>query len=73
MEYLLIALGVILAVLFISAARGTKRCELCGEPRDPRSEVPGTWKHGVRACDDCGRLLDEQFKDEPPAMPPMQP
>lgn len=73
MEYLLIAVDVILAVAFISLARGAKHCELCGAPRDPKSKVPGTWKHGVRACDDCGRELDERFKDEPPPDPPSFP
>ncbi len=70
MEYLLLALGLVLVALFISAARGSRRCELCGAPRDPKSAVPGAWKHGVRACDDCGRELDERFKDEPPPDPP---
>ncbi|MEY4745331.1 MAG: hypothetical protein RL272_1276 [Candidatus Parcubacteria bacterium] len=72
MQYLLMFVGVVIAALFISLARGTTRCELCGAPRDPKSKVPGTRQHGVRACDDCGRELDAMYDGDPPD-PPLLP
>jgi ribosomal protein L37AE/L43A len=70
-----VSLGVLvvalLAVLIRLAVRNAHTCELCKKPRDPRTKVAGAWKYGVLACDDCGRKLEERYKDDHlPAEPP---
>lgn len=63
---------VLLALIGIAALIGTLRalarkahaCELCHKPRDPRTKVRGAWQYGVLACDDCGKKLEERYKDD---------